>query len=261
MVGEEGFAKISSSTICLIGIGGVGSWAAESLARSGIGHLILVDLDDVCVTNINRQVQAVISTVGMSKVDALSLRLRDINPELKITPVNRFFSATSAEDIFALNPDLIIDCIDRLTNKAILVASAVQKGIPIVCSGSAGERWDPTKVQVTDLAHTERDPLLFQLRKRLRQRFGFPRNLRKSFGVAAVFAPLEYIPDSPVEEISCAMAEKVNIDPTKKSDLPERGPDPTASRSCNNGLGTASYVTGAFGFAAAAEAVKILLKK
>ena len=240
LVGVEGFATLRSSSICIIGVGGVGSWAAEALARSGVGRLTLVDLDDICITNINRQLHALTSTVGRTKVSVLAERLRDINPELDISIVERFFSATSADEILARKPSLVIDCIDRLSNKCLLISLCVERGIPIVSSGSAGERINPTAIRVTDLAFTKLDPLLIYVRKRLRQRHGFPRNTQTPFGVSCVFSPVE------VSEIG-------------ESEPDESVFDAEPRRSCNSGLGTAAFVTGAFGFAAASEAVRLLV--
>ena len=237
LVGGERFEKLRESSVCIVGVGGVGSWAAEALARSGVGALTLVDLDDICVTNINRQLHALSSTVGKTKVQVLAERLKDINPDLKITSMCRFFSATSAEEILGSKPSLVVDCIDRLSNKCLLISLCVERGIPIVASGSAGQRMDPTAIRVTDLAFTKLDPLLIYVRKRLRQRHGFPRNTQTPFGVSCVF--------SPVESANC--------------DVEESHFEEEPRRSCNSGLGTAAFVTGAFGFAAAAEAVRLLV--
>lgn len=242
LIGGAGFATLQASSVTIIGVGGVGSWAAEALARSGIGRLTLVDLDDICVTNINRQLHALSSTIGRTKVAVLAERLRDINPELEISVIERFFSAASAEEILAQQPTLVIDCIDRLSNKCLLISLCVERGIPIVSSGSAGERLDPTAIRITDLAFTKLDPLLIYVRKRLRQRHGFPRNTQTPFGVSCVYSPVE-------THVPC------------EHEPDESAFDAEPRRSCNSGLGTAAFVTGAFGFAAAAEAVRLLASR
>lgn len=243
LVGSAGLSALSESSVCIIGVGGVGSWAAEALARTGVGSLTLVDFDDICITNINRQIQALDSTVGHSKNETLAARLRDINPSVHVRSVEQFFTQKSLEEILATPYDVIIDAIDRMTNKCLLIATCRERGLLLITVGSAGERLDPTAIRVDDLARSDKDPLLAMVRKRLRQRHGFPRAARKKFGIPCVYAPLVG-PAAKSIGVSC-------------SGIEERT---GWSRSCNEGLGSAAFMTGAFGFVAAAEAVKLLLR-
>ena len=234
LVGEEAFVRLSSSSVCVVGLGGVGSWAVEALARSGIGALTLVDLDEVCVTNINRQVQATSSTVGKPKADVLAERVREIHPSCKVSAVRSFFSEKTASAILAPGFSLVIDTIDRVENKALLLAECAKRDLPVITAGAAGDRLHPSGVQVADLARTVHDPMLQIVRKELRQRHGFPSGERARFQMPCVYVPKQRNEPKPVCEGSATR------------------------RSCNDGLGSAVFVTGAVGFAIAAEAVRIL---
>jgi tRNA A37 threonylcarbamoyladenosine dehydratase len=238
----EAFAKIRSAKICIVGLGGVGSWAAEACARSGIGSMSLVDLDDICVSNMNRQSHALTSTIGRRKCDVLAARVEEINPHCAITVHPVFFSEKTADRILSDTPTVVIDAIDRVTNKSLLIAECVKRGIPIVTTGSAGERTDPTAIRVADLAETIHDPLSSYVRKRLRQRFGFAKYGTAPFGVPCVFAPRQRNTEKRRRSAECG-----------ENSLPVKG-----GIGCANGLGSAVFVTGAFGFFAAAEAVKMV---
>lgn len=247
LVGDESYRKIHAASVCIVGLGGVGSWVAEALARCGVGTLTLVDLDDVCVTNVNRQLQALDSTVGLPKAEVLAARLSEINPRLRAIAVTRFFSAHTADELLAPSHDIVIDCIDRVTNKSLLIARCVQQGIRVLTVGSAGRRLDPGAVRIADLARTLDDPLLAYVRKKLRQEHGFPRKERKKFGVPAVFSPL------PPQLLMTR-----NGSGTLCGDEDLEAQEVEGPRSCNDGLGTAVFVTGTMGLFAAAEAVRII---
>lgn len=234
LVGEQAFCRIQSSSVCVVGLGGVGSWVVEALARSGVGALTLVDLDEVCITNINRQVQATSSTVGELKADLLARRVRDINPDCLVQALPKFFTRSSVEHILGLRPDLVVDTIDRAENKALLIAECVARGIRVVTAGSAGDRLDPSAVTSCDLSLTVHDPLLQIVRKDLRGRYGFPRGDRSRFNVPCVYVPKQR-----------------NHSGTQCEGAVTR-------KSCNDGLGSAVFVTGAVGFMAASVAVRML---
>jgi tRNA A37 threonylcarbamoyladenosine dehydratase len=246
LVGDEPFARISSASVCIVGLGGVGSWVVEALARSGVGALTLVDLDEVCVTNINRQIHALTGTVGTSKVDALVERVQQINPNCVITPMKRFFTSSTADLIFSHHYDLVIDTIDRVENKALLLATCVERGLPVIAVGSGGERLDPSSVVVADLARTIHDPLLQCVRKTLRQQHAFPKGEGATFGIRCVYAPLQRGQRLPQGEAQ--VASSCETDPR----------DARGRKSCNDGLGSAVFMTGTLGFTAAAEAVRLL---
>lgn len=245
LLGGGSLEKLAAAHVCVVGVGGVGSWTVEALARSGIGALTLVDLDDVCVTNINRQLSALDGTIGRPKVEVLAERVREINPECHVTVRTEFFTETSADEILeAAKFGYVVDAIDSLKNKCLLVVKCVGKRIPLVVSGGAGGRSDPSQIKTDDLAFTTRDQLLRDVRKRLRQRFGFSRDLKKPFGVRAVY--------------STEPAMFPWSDGTVCTE-PEAGSD--AAINCEAGMGTACFLTGAFGFAAASIVVRAITKE
>jgi tRNA A37 threonylcarbamoyladenosine dehydratase len=219
----------------------VGSWSVEALARSGVGSLTLVDLDDVCITNINRQVQAVSATVGQSKAELLAARVADINPSCRVRAVRKFFSQSTADEILAQGFDVVLDAIDRNENKTTLIAECVRRSIPVITVGSGGDRRDTAAITVADLARTIHDPLLQIVRKQLRQNYGFPKGERVRFNVPCVYSPKQRGQRELNEDGSCAMSEQ-------------------GRKSCNDGLGSAVYVTGVMGFVAAGEVIKLLNK-
>lgn len=226
-----GLERLRRAHVCVVGIGGVGSWAVEALARSGIGKLTLVDLDDVCVSNINRQLPAMDSVVGQPKVAVIGRRIHDINPDCEARALAEFFTAESADDILAPRYNYVFDAIDQVANKCLLIAKCRQAEIPIVSSGGAGGRKNPALIQISDLALTAGDALLQRVRKTLRDQYGFPRGTKEVFNVPCVYST------EPAVQIEgeCALA-----------------------GGCDTAYGTASFVTGAFGFAAAAHIVTTL---
>ena len=236
--------------VFVIGVGGVGSFAAESLARTGVGELSLIDFDDVCVTNANRQLHTLRGTIGKPKVEVMAERLRLVNPAATITPVPRFYSAESSEELLEPAPDFVVDAIDNLTAKAHLVATCLRRGIPIVSSMGAAARLDPTLIRVADLAHTRRDPFARALRKILRKEHGFSRDEAAEFGVPAVYS--EETPREP-EVLSYDSAQGfVCVCPNKSNGM----------HTCDHRSridGSASFVTGAFGLAAASVVVRALM--
>ena len=171
----------------MVGIGGVGSWAAEALARSGVGRLRLIDLDHIAESNINRQVHALEGTLGMAKVEVMRSRIADINPEAVVEAVDDFLVADNARSLIE-GSDYVVDAIDQLGAKLALVLACRDQGIALVCAGGAGGKCDPGKIVLSDLSRTEHDPLLARLRKKMRSEHGFPRNPRRRFGIEAVYS-------------------------------------------------------------------------
>ena len=243
LYGRTALDRLRHAHVCVIGLGGIGSWSVEALARSGVGALTLVDLDDVCVTNINRQSHALPRTVGRPKVEVLAERLHAIAPDIRVHPVLEFFTAASAESIFVPHFDYVIDAIDSLSNKCRLIALCRDRQIPLITCGAAGGRRDPTAVRITDLARASHDRLLAQVRKQLRAEHGFPRD-PASLGVDCVYSP-----EPPV----FPHADGTVCD-SKKAARASAAED-SLRLNCNSGLGSATFVTGAFGFAAAAHVV------
>lgn len=173
--GEAGCQRLWQSHIVVVGIGGVGSWAAEALARSGVGRLTLIDLDHVAESNINRQVHALTSTLGAAKVEVMAQRIRDISPDISVHSVDEFIEPSQEEKLIPADADLVIDAIDAVAAKASLIAWCVANGKPVIACGAAGGRTDPLQLRVEDLSRTTGDALLSAVRARLRRHHGFPR--------------------------------------------------------------------------------------
>ena len=245
LVGPEAFERIARASVCVVGLGGVGSWTVEALARCGVGALTLVDLDEVCVTNVNRQLHALTSTVGISKAEVLGNRVREIHPECSVRVVKRFFSEKTAEEILGGGFSLVLDTIDTADHKVTLLSECARRGIPAITVGSAGNRTNPTTARVEDLSKTIHDPLLQIVRKKLRQDHDFPRSERTRFDIPCVYAPLQRGARDP-EGQQCA---------TEDTQSRARG------KSCNAGLGSAVFMTGTIGFIAAGEAISLLSRE
>jgi len=243
LYGTDALPCLRDAHVAVVGIGGVGSWAAEALARSGIGQITLIDLDEVCISNVNRQLHAVQDRIGQPKVAVMADRLRRIHPSCQVNERMRFFTGSSAEELLAPAYDCTIDAIDSVAEKALLVASCRERGLPLVVAGGAGGKCDPSAVATADLAFATNDRLLKLLRKKLRAHYGFPPEPRREpFGIRAVF--------------STENARYPWGDGTVRSE-PEPGSE--LRLNCDNGFGTAAPVTGTFGLVAAAEAIRQLL--
>ena len=245
LAGTDGLAVLGQSHVMVIGMGGVGSWAAESLARSGVGQITLVDFDLVCMRNFNRQLGAIESTLGTPKALAMAQRLQAINPHAQITPVVNFAAPETFPTLFNPRPDFVIDAIDHVTTKCALIHHCWEHKIPlVVATGSAG-RWDPTLVRTADLAQTQQDPLAKVVRRVLRQKYSFPP--KGDFGIPAVYAL------GPAEMPREAEA------PCTFSGCPQATHHLQSCTQQRTVRGSASFVTGAFGLACAAVAVQYLL--
>jgi tRNA A37 threonylcarbamoyladenosine dehydratase len=234
LYGKSGLQKLRAAHVCVIGIGGVGAWAAEALARSGVGALTLVDLDEVCVTNINRQLHALTETVGRAKVDVMAERIRAINPDCRVTAEQKFFNEESAEELLAPKFDFVLDAIDNVPNKVLLLVRCREKNLPVIACGGAGGRRDLTSVRVGDLSKASHDKLLSEVRRRLRKEHNFPAE-RLAMGIPCVYSVEKTVFPQPDGSVCATRPEA------------EEG----ARLNCNGGLGSATFVTGTFGFAAA----------
>lgn len=169
LLGEEALQKLAKSTVAVFGIGGVGSFVVEGLARAGIGNFVLIDADTICTTNINRQIHANINTVGQDKVEAMKERILAINPNIKVKALKAFYLPETAEQIFPQEADYIVDAIDTMTGKINLILTAKKHNIPIISAMGAGNKLDPTKFEVSDIFSTSIDPLARVLRKKLKE--------------------------------------------------------------------------------------------
>jgi tRNA A37 threonylcarbamoyladenosine dehydratase len=244
LFGTDALARLHAAHVCVVGVGGVGSWTVEGLARSGVGALTLVDLDDVCVTNVNRQLPALDGQIGRPKVAVLAERVPLINPACRVETVAEFFTAASAERLLAGKFDCVVDAIDAMTNKALLIAACVRRGLPCVTIGGAGGKRDATMIRAGDLGEAHGDNLLRLVRKKLRRDHGFAHGEGQRYGVRCIFSAEK--PVFPWADGTC------QAEPEAGSNL---------KLDCDSGFGTAVFVTGAFGFAAAGEAVRLLAEK
>lgn len=239
LYGRAGLARLRAAHIGVIGIGGVGTWAAEALARSGIGAITLVDLDEVCVTNINRQLHALTETVGCAKVAVMAERIRAINPECRVVAEQKFFNERTAAKLLAPPFDFVLDAIDDVPNKVLLLVNCRERQLPVVTCGGAGGRRELTSVRSGDLSQASHDKLLAEVRRQLRQQHQFPAE-RSLMGVPCVYSVEPAVFSQPDGSVGEHRA------------MPEAG----SRLNCNGGLGSATFVTGAFGFAAAGLVVR-----
>jgi len=209
LYGERALERFRAAHVCVIGVGGVGSWIVEALARSAVGHLTLIDLDNVAESNINRQIQALTSTVGMPKIEALRERIAQINPFCKVTLIEDFVDPDNIPQMVGGKDfDYVVDAIDSVKAKAALIAYCRDHKLPLVTIGGAGGQIDPTKIEVRDLARTEQEPLLKKVRKLLRAQYGFSRGEKQKYHIDAVFSmePLRYPePDDAACEIGSSV--------------------------------------------------------
>jgi len=235
LYGEQALENFSNAHIIVIGIGGVGSWVAEALARNAIGKLTLIDLDVVAESNINRQLAALGSTIGRNKIDVMAERIHDINPDCDIHCIDDFITQDNIAEMISTDATFVIDCIDSSRVKAALIAWCKRQKIKIITLGGAGGQIDPALIKTADLSRTEHDPLLSKTRKLLRQNYGFPSNPKRRFAIPCVFSSehLRYAPADTQE--------------TKAKNL-----------SCVGGLGSSVMVTASFGFMAVAYVLKKL---
>ncbi|MDE5691855.1 MAG: tRNA threonylcarbamoyladenosine dehydratase [Alistipes sp.] len=226
LLGEEKLGLLRRAHILVVGLGGVGAYAAEMIARAGVGRMTIADADTVSVSNINRQLVALHSTVGRPKAEVLAERLRDIDPELELTVLNRFIRDEETDALLdAAHYDYVVDAIDTLSPKLALILAALERGLPLVSSMGAGAKTDPTQLEIADISKTHHCPLAHMLRKRLHKA-----GVRKGFH--AVFSP------EPIREGAMILCEEQN----KKSNV-----------------GTISYIPALFGIGCASVVIRGLI--
>ena len=246
LYGSGALERFSGCHVTVVGIGGVGSWAVEALARSGIGKLTLVDADDLCVSNTNRQLPALEGQYGRAKVEAMGERLRAINPGIELDLRQQFLTPSNLGELLDAPGDLVLDACDSFRSKVEAIAYCRRRKQPIVTVGSAGGRSDVTQVRVRDLSRTEHDAMLSLIRRKLRGEFNFPKNHDRYFGVPAVYS-LENVRYPQADGSVCGIR-------------PQLGKDEALKLDCGAGLGAATHVTGAFAFAAVGKVLEMLLK-
>lgn len=266
--GSLALASFRKAHVCVIGVGGVGSWAVEALARSAVGRLTLIDLDHVAESNINRQIHALSDTLGMAKVQALAERVAQINPLCEVTQIEDFLTPDNAGVLIGETPySYIIDAMDDARAKVALIALARDRRLPLITVGSAGGQTDPTRIAVCDLSRTEQEPLLAKVRKRLRQQHGFPRGVKNKFGIDAVYSTE---PLTLPEQAACSVddgdgsggasgsADVLAEEPMQGDGTmqPRRG----VTRLHCAGFGSSVVVTASFGLVAASHVLRKLAK-
>jgi len=249
---EPGLHTLMGARVLVIGMGGVGSFAAEALARSAVGRLVLIDFDDICVTNHNRQLHALKGEIGKRKVDVMAERIRRIHPTGEVDAVAQFYSAETSEQLLAGDIDFVVDAIDNIKAKVHLIATCIERNIPLVSSMGCAARLDPTCIEVGDLAHTRGDPMAKNVRRALKKNYGIAATGMTPLGVHAVFSQEPPIEPAPVsydkgQGFRCVCPQG------------------------NNGLhdcdrraridGSAGFVTGTFGLTCASVVVRRLIAR
>lgn len=243
LVGKDGYSKLTDSCVAVFGLGGVGSFAAEALARAAVGKLVLVDYDLVCLTNVNRQLHAMTGVIGKPKTEVMAERLKKINPKLEIVVHQKFYSAQSAEELLAEDYDYVVDAIDNVTAKLHLIATAHQRGLKVISAMGAANKLDPTQIRVADISETYNCPFARDVRKELRKKYDIVS------GVQTVFS---------TETKICPDAE-VAADPVKCICPPQK---PQGLNDCDTKVqlnGTISYIPSMFGLMMAGVVVQTLL--
>ena len=247
LYGQAATAALNQAHICVVGIGGVGSWVVEALARSAVGHITLIDLDDLCITNTNRQIHALDDTIGRSKVEVMIERVRAINPDCRCEGVEELVDEHNAWELLDTRYDFVIDAVDDVRAKAAMIACCRRRKIPVITIGGAGGQVDPTRIQIADLSRTEQDPLAAKLRSHLRRFYNFSSNPKRRFDVPCVYSTeqLRYPqPDGSVcaNKTASEAGEGMRLD-------------------CNSGFGASTCVTATFGFVAVARVLEKLIEK
>lgn len=238
LYGASALTRFQQAHVCVIGVGGVGSWLVEALARSAIGQITMIDLDNVAESNINRQVHALSGTIGQAKVQALTQRIAQINPLCRVAAIEDFVSADNLDQMIGAHAyDYIVDAIDHARTKAALVAYCRQQQRALLTIGSAGGQTDPTRIEIRDLNRTEQEPLLARVRRHLRADYGFSKGPKNKYGVDAVFS-----------------TEPIRLPPQTECAIETNG---ISGLNCA-GFGSSMAVTASFGLAAAAHVLRRL---
>jgi tRNA threonylcarbamoyladenosine dehydratase len=244
LYGQQHTEWLRQAHFCIIGIGGVGSWVAEALTRTAVGKLTLIDLDDICTTNINRQIHALTDTVGRDKTEVMAQRIGLINPECTVSCIEDFVTPENVQEYLS-GFDYVIDATDSVTAKAAIIAHCKRRKIPVLTVGGAGGQTDPTQVAIADLSKTKQDPLAAKVRSLLRRDYGFTSNPKRRFAVDCVYS---------TEQLRYPQADGT-VCQTK--DFADGG----VKLDCNSGFGASVAVTGTFGFVAAARAMEKYLQR
>ncbi|SMC19244.1 tRNA A37 threonylcarbamoyladenosine dehydratase [Andreprevotia lacus DSM 23236] len=246
LYGRAALERFRAAHVCVIGVGGVGSWSAEALARSGVGKITLIDLDDVCVSNTNRQLPAMLGNYGRMKVAVLKARILAINPDCEVHAVEDFVVAENLDDYLGRGFDYVIDAIDSVKTKAAIIAWCKRHKVKLITTGGAGGQTDPTQIRIDDLTRTIQDPLASKVRALLRREYGFPKGDKK-FGVDCVYST-EQLLYPQLDGTVCAH---------KPQHMGVEG-EGAVRLDCEGGFGASVAVTGSFGFAAVSRVLRKL---
>ena len=239
LYGDQGMSALQAAHVVVIGVGGVGSWAVEALARNAVGAITMIDMDVVSESNINRQLPALDSTLGMDKTRVLQERIRDINPQCQVNIIDDFVSVENAANTLPEKASYVLDCIDNFRVKAAIIAHCKRRKIPVLTVGGAGGQIDPTRIKQVDLSRTEHDALFAKTRKLLRQDYDFARNPKRTFGIPCVYSD-----------------EQVRY-PDGQGGLTKQKPETSGTGlSCAGGLGSSMQVTSSFAMIAVARIVQ-----
>ncbi len=245
LFGETALAYLAQSHFLVAGIGGVGSWTAEALARSGVGKISLLDMDDICITNTNRQIHTTQNTIGREKTQVMAERLRTINPNIEVVCINDFLDADNPAQLIPEDTDCVVDAIDDANAKAALIAFCKRRKLPIVTVGSAGGKQDPRQITSADLSRTTNDPLLAKVRNLLRRDYNFTRNSKRRFSIEAIYSTEQMV--YPNSDGSVCAQKPEQMDGVKLD--------------CSGGFGAITMVTASAGFIAASRAIDRFLQR
>jgi len=244
LYGKEAYALIQKMHVCVVGIGGVGSWVVEALARSAVGKITLIDFDTIATSNMNRQIHTLSKTIDKKKCTAMQERVQKINPCCDVTIIDDFITLENMADYLLRDYDYVVDAIDSIKFKAGLIYFCKRNKIPVITTGGAGGLTDPSVIKVADLSKTYNDALAAKVRSTLRDQYNFTRNPKRSFRIDCVFSGQQQL--YPKED-GTVSHEKPGIH--------------GVSLDCRFGYGAASFVTGTFGFIATAHIINKFLKK
>ncbi len=243
--GHAALQHLANAHFCIVGIGGVGSWSAEAAVRSGIGHITLIDHDNIELSNINRQIHTTVDSCGQSKVLAMQQRILSINPDCQCHVVDDLVTHANLDKFNFKQYDYVIDAIDHVTYKTALIHHCRRNKIPLIVTGGAGGLTDPSKINYADLTKTNNDPLLAKVRSNLRCQYHYSRNPKRCYGIDCVYSTQQSLYPADNGLVSY---QKPKMDAAKTLD-------------CATGLGSFVAVTGSFGFAAIARALEKYLNK
>lgn len=245
LYGNEGLSKLQNANIVVVGIGGVGSWTAEALARTAIGNITLIDLDDIALSNVNRQLHALSSTLEAAKVEVMKQRILDINPECKVSAIEDFVTTDTLQDYINNSFDVVIDAVDSIKAKAAMIAFCKRNKIKIITVGGAGGQIDPLQITSNDLAKTIQDPLAAKLRSELRRFYNFSKNTKRNFGVECVYSTEQLRYPQADGSISFAKSQQQGA----------------GKMDCATGFGAFVGVTATFGLVAASRAIQFVVNR